>query len=103
MVVGRQLEQHGVEVDRLSHALEHGAAKIVVEKDPGHALEGFEGACVAADEARHVGAEGEAEKDLARVAEHHDEAHQRARGAADLKLAEVPPVDLRLLVMESFP
>ena len=41
--------------------------------------------------------EEEAQEDLARVAEHHDERHQRTARAADLEMAEMSPVDLRLL------
>src|SRR5881628_4214442 len=34
VVMGGQLEQRGMEADRLAHALEHGALKIVVEQHP---------------------------------------------------------------------
>ncbi len=51
---------------------------------------------MAAQEVLHPGVEEEAQKDLARVAEHHDERHQRTAGAADLQMAEMAPVDLRL-------
>ena len=39
----------------------------------------------------------EAQEDLAREAEHHHKAPQRALGASDAQLAEMGPVDLRLL------
>jgi hypothetical protein len=55
---------------------------------------------VAAQEAVHAGVQEEAQEDHARVAEHHHEGHQRAAGAADLQVAEVTPVDLRLLARQ---
>ena len=38
-VMSGQLQQPGVEMDRIARALEHRAAKIVVEQDPGHGIE----------------------------------------------------------------
>ena len=52
---------------------------------------------MAAQEALHPGVQEEAQEDLPRVAQHHDERHQRTPRAADLEMAEVAPVDLRLL------
>ena len=52
---------------------------------------------MAAQEALHARIEEEAQEDLARVAQHHDEGHQRTARAADREMTEVPPVDLRLL------
>ena len=55
---------------------------------------------MAAQEVLHAGVQEEAQEDLARVAQHHHEGHQRAAGAADLEMAEVAPVDLRLLARQ---
>ena len=52
---------------------------------------------MAAQEVLHPGVEEEAQEDLARVAQHHDERHQRTPRAADLEMAEMSPVDLCLL------
>jgi hypothetical protein len=51
---------------------------------------------VAAQEVLHAGVEEEAQEDLARVAQHHDERHQRTPCPADFEVAEVSPVDLCL-------
>ena len=77
--------------------LQHRALEIVVEQDPRHAVPRRERCDVAAQEALHAGIEEEAQEDPARIAQHHDERHQRAAGAADAEMAEMPPVDLRLL------
>lgn len=50
-----------------------------------------------ARQAVHPAVQEEAHEDHAAVAEHHHEGHQWAAGAADLSVAEVTPVDLRLL------
>ena len=55
---------------------------------------------MSADERRAVSVEEEAQEDPARVAQHHDEGHQGAACAADLQMAEVPPVDLCLLARQ---
>ncbi len=52
---------------------------------------------MAAKKARHRGAEKEAQEELPREAQHHDEAHERAGRGADRDLAEVGPIDLGLL------
>ena len=56
---------------------------------------------MAAKEVLHPGVQEEAQKDLARIAQHHDERHQWAACAADLKVAEMSPVDLRLFAGET--
>ena len=55
---------------------------------------------MASQEAVHPSIEEEAQEDHARVAEHHDKGHQRTPGAADLKMAEVAPVHLRVLARQ---
>jgi hypothetical protein len=56
---------------------------------------------VAAQEILYSGVEGEPQKDLARVAEHHDECHQRTARPADLQVAEVSPVHLGLFTRQA--
>ena len=41
------------------------------------------------------------QEDLARVAQHHDEGHQRTAGATDRDMPEVSPVHLRLLARQA--
>src|SRR5580704_8150203 len=78
-------------------SLEDGALQVVVEKDTRHAAEVGEGLHVAGHEEWHRRAWRKPQEQSARVAEHHHEGPQRTLGAADLELAEVRPVDLRLL------
>jgi hypothetical protein len=52
---------------------------------------------VTAQEVLHAGIEEEAQKNLARVAQHHDEGHQGTARAADHEMTKMPPVDLPLL------
>jgi hypothetical protein len=49
-----------------------------------------------AQEVLHAGVQEEAQKNLARVAQHHDERHQRPPRSADLEVAKVGPVHLCL-------
>lgn len=50
----------------------------------------------AAQEVFHARIEEEAQVDVARVRQHHDERHQRTAGATDLDVTEVPPIHLPL-------
>jgi hypothetical protein len=52
---------------------------------------------VTAQKARQPGVEKEAQKNLAGVAQHHDKGHQRPARPPDGEMAEVAPIDLRLL------
>src|SRR6266853_5107259 len=88
-VVAGQLKQRRMEADRLADALEHGAFEIVVECRAGDALEMGERLDMSADEVRHRGAEIEAQKQMARVGEHHHKGHQRTHRAADGERAEM--------------
>jgi hypothetical protein len=54
-----------------------------------------------AQEVLHAGIEEEAQKDLARIAQHNDEGHQWPARAADHEMTEVCPVDLGLLAWQS--
>ena len=56
---------------------------------------------MAAQEVLHPGVQKEAQKNLPRMTEHHDEGHQRPPRAADLEMAKVAPVDLPLFAREA--
>ena len=86
-----------MEPDGVAAAFEHDAFHVVVQKDPCRAPEHGERLDVAADKVGERGAEGEAHEGISGVAQHQDERHQGAFGASDGELAEVRPVDLRLL------
>ena len=86
-----------MEPDRVAHALKYGALQIVIEQDTRHTTKGAKGLDVPAQEGVHARVQAKAQEDAPRVAQHHHESHQRALGAADLQVAEVRPVDLRLL------
>jgi hypothetical protein len=100
-MVGGKAQQRGVEADGVAHALEHGALEVVVQQHARAAAEGGEGLGMAAQEAVHPRVEEEAQEDAPRVTQHHHEGHQRAARAADMQMAEVAPVDLRLLARQS--
>ena len=78
-------------------ALQHCALEIVVEQDTRTSVPGREGADVTTQEVLHAGIEEEAQKNLARVAQHHDEGHQGTARAAYHEVTKMPPVDLPLL------
>src|SRR5882757_2377655 len=82
-IVPCELNQLWIEANDVTMALQHCAFEIVVEQHARHAAE--EGECVdmPAREERHRSAEKEAQKDLARVAEHHHEGPECPLGAAD--------------------
>ena len=89
-------EQGGMEADRVATALEHRALQIVVEGDARHRPSARR-RHVTAQEVLHARIEEEAQIDLARPRQHHDEGHQRTACAPDRQVPEVPPVDLGLL------
>ena len=78
-----------MEANRVAAPFQYHALKIVVEQDARHPTPCIEGGGMAAQKALHPGVPKEAEKNPPRVAEHHDEGHQRSPRAADLKMAEV--------------
>ena len=96
-VVGGEFEQRGMEPDGVATAFEHDAFHVVVEQGPGCAPQHGERLDVAADEVGERGVEVEAHEGVSGVAQHQDERHQGAFGAADGELSEVRPVDLSLL------
>ena len=98
--MGRELKQGGMEADGITPAFEHRALEVVIEQHPGHSLPGLEGRLVAPQELFHAGTEVEAQEDPARVAQDHNEGHQRVAGPADGELAEVAPVHLGLLARQ---
>src|SRR5260370_35828457 len=96
-IASSKLEQGGMKADDVTLALQHGAFEIIEEDDlgdPGPCLEGLD---MAAQEVRHAGIEEEAQEDVARIAQHHDEGHQRTGCAADHEVTEVGPAALGLL------
>lgn len=89
-----------MEVNGLADALQDGTFQVVVQQDPGHSVERFEGGHVSAQEVGHRLCAVEAQEDTARVAEHHHESPQRPHRPADGELAEVPPVHLGLFARQ---
>ena len=96
-IVTGERDQGGMEANGVALALQHCALEIVVEQDTRTSVPGREGADVTAQEVLHLGVEEEAQKNLARVAQHHDEGQQGTTRAADHEMTKMPPVDLPLL------
>ena len=90
-----------MEADRIAAPFQHRTLEIVVEQHARHAAPGGECADMAAQEALHPRVQEEAQEDLPRVAQHHDERHQRTPCPANLQMTEVPPVHLRLLARQA--
>ncbi len=86
-----------MEPDVIAGALEDDTLEIVVEDLARHAAERLEGEDVAAHETLERLVEREPRVDRTRPRQHHHEARQRALRRVDLDLAEVSPIDLRLL------
>jgi hypothetical protein len=95
--VPSKTQQCRVEADCLATTFQHRALQIVVQQDTRNAIPPGKGGDVATQEVLHPGVREEAQEDLARVAEHHDERHQWPPRAADLEMAEMSPIDLPLL------
>jgi hypothetical protein len=92
-VVSGEAEQCRMEADGIAAPFQDRTFEIVIEQDTRHALPCFEGGDVATQEVLHPGIQEEAQEDLARVAQHHDERHQRAARPADLEVPTMSPVD----------
>jgi len=92
-----EVQQGGVEADGIATSFQDGAFQIVVQDDTRNPDKGLERRDVAAQEVLHAGIEAVAQEDLPRVAQHHHERHQRTPRPADLQMAEMAPVHLRLL------
>src|ERR1700730_4791868 len=100
-IASSKLEQGGMKADDVTLALQHSAFEIIVEDDFWDAGPCLKGLHMAAQEVFHAGIEEEAQKDLARIAQHHDEGRQRTACAANHEMTEVCPVDLGLLAWQS--
>jgi len=85
-----------MEADRVATPFQDRTFQIVVEQDTWNTLPCLECGDVSAQEILHAGVEEEAQEDLTRVAQHHDEHHQRAACPADFEMSEMSPVDLCL-------
>ena len=96
VVVTGKIQQRRMEADGIAAPFQHRTLQIVVEQHAWHAAPGGKGADMAAQKVLHPGVEVEPEKNLPRVAEHHDERHQRTAAATDLQVAKMAPVHLRL-------
>src|SRR4029077_19038402 len=69
---------------------------IIREYDTGNAVPRGKRGYVATQEVPHPGVQEEAQEDLPRMAQHHDERHQWTPRPADLEMAEMSPVHLCL-------
>ena len=94
-------QQGRMESDRIATPVQHHALEIVVQQDMGDTVPRGERRDVAAQEVLHPGVREEAQEDLPRMAQHHDERHQRAACPADLEMAEMSPVHLRLFARQA--
>ena len=99
-VVTGEADQGGMETDGVASPLQNSALQIVVEQNPRYAVPCREGLGMTAQEVLHARIEKEAQKNLARVAQDHDESHQRTARAADGEMAEMPPINLGLLARQ---
>jgi hypothetical protein len=87
-VVCGEVDKHGVETNDFALALQNRALQIVVEQHSRHAIPRAESIDVAAEDEGHRRTEEEAQEQLARVAQHHDEGPEHANRLADGKLAK---------------
>ena len=91
-IVGGEFEQGRIEADRVAVTFQHGAAQIVIQDDPGHALPRREGGEMAAQEIFRAGIEEEAQEDVARVTQDQYEGHERAARATDRDVPKMRPL-----------
>ena len=101
VVVGREFEETGVEVDSIAAALQDHAAEIVGLDAARRSTPILEGMDVAEEKILQALVEKELQPQGAAVGESEDEAGQTTAGAADGNFPEVGPVGLRLLAGES--
>lgn len=99
-MMAREGQKCRMEPDGIALTLKHSALKVVVEQHPGQTIPGAERTGVAAQEVFHAGIKKEAQIDVARVGQHHDEGHQRAASLADFDVTKMRPVDLALLARQ---
>ncbi len=100
VVVTAELEQPGVEADRVPLPLEDGALHIVVEDNPRHPVQRAEGLHVAPQEALERLVEHEDGVQRPRPTQHQDEGGQSPGGAPDGDRAEAAPIGLALFTGE---
>src|SRR5208337_5684182 len=100
MVVGREFEKTGVEMDGLSTAFQDHAAEIVGQNGSRRPTPIGEGMDVAEEKILQGLVEEELQPQSATVGEGEDEAGQTTAGATDGHFPEVGPVGLRLLAGE---
>ena len=100
VVVGREFEEAGVEVDSIAAALQDHAAEIVGLQVTGRSTPILEGMDVAEEKILQALVEKELQPQGAAVGESEDEAGQTPAGAAEGDFPEVGPVGLRLLAGE---
>ncbi len=79
-----------MKADGIALALQHCAFEIVVQQNTRTSVPGREGADVTAQETLHACIEEEAQENLARIAQHHDEGHQGTACAADHEMTKMP-------------
>lgn len=96
-----QREERRIETDDRALAFEDRTFKVIVERNSRDTLPCLEGGNMATQKVLHVGAQIEAQEDLARPRQHGDKAHQlRSTGTPDFKVVKVSPVDLHLLTRQ---
>ncbi len=81
-----------METDGVVVTFQYRTFQIIVQQNPGDAAPGGKRGDVAAQKVLHAGIEEEAQEDLPRVAQHHDERHQRTACPTDHQMAEMPPL-----------
>ncbi len=91
-----ELQQRGMESNRIVVAFEHRAFEVVVENDPGSRVPGRKGFDMPTQEVGHLRVQVKAQEEAPRVREHHHEGHQWAHRAPDRDRAERTPVGLTL-------
>ena len=92
-----------MEVDLVATPLQHGRPEIVIQNHARLAGPGVEGVHVPAQEVLHGLVEEELQIQRPRVRQRDQKAGELAPGTTHHHLAEVGPVNLRLLVMERVP
>lgn len=100
MIMASEGEQVVVEDDRVADPRDDRRLEVVVEDDPRDAAERLEGVLMMAQEGARRHLEAEAEHHLPRPLQHEREGRELPPRTVHLDLAEVGPVDLRLLADE---
>ena len=98
--LGAEIVERRMKADRVAAALEHDGLGIIEEPLPRHAAERVAGAHQRTTQRVHRQVEHELAPHRARVRQHEHEQPQRALAARHRDLADVRPVDLRLLARQ---